>query len=102
MFTRKSFQNSFLEKIQAPEITCRFLTQALEESSSPHHLKFALRDAIRVYGLENIARKTGLRRQSIQKMFSEIGNPTHKNLVIILGALGLELTVKPIKTHSND
>ena len=49
-------------------------------------------------GVGYISEQTGIGRQTIYKMLSEKGNPTHKNLVTVLDALGLELTVRPKKS----
>ena len=83
-----------MEKLRDPELACHFLAQAIEENDI-HYLRVALGDIVRAYGVGDISDKTGIGRQTIYKMFSEKGNPTHKNLVTILDALGLALTVKP-------
>ena len=99
MTTKTSSQNSLFEKMLTPDIAYQFITKAID--GSPRRLKLALREVIRVYGIENVSRKTGLCRPTLHKMFSEIGNPTYNNLVIALEAIGLELTVRPIETREN-
>jgi len=41
-----------------------------------------------------VARKSGLCREQLYRSFSEQGNPTLRNLLAVLDALGLTLTVK--------
>ena len=63
----------------------------------PEYLKVALGDIVKAYGVGYISKQTGISRQTIYKMLSEKESPTHKNLVAILDALGLELIVRPKK-----
>jgi len=92
----KSFNDYLMEKLKDPELACHFISEAMIEHD-PEYLKVALGDIVKAYGVGYISEQTGLGRQTIYKMLSEKGNPTHKNLVAILDALGLELTVKPKK-----
>ncbi|MBI2520197.1 MAG: putative addiction module antidote protein [Bdellovibrio sp.] len=92
-----SFNDYLMEKLKDPELACHFISEAIEQNDSDY-LKVALGDIVKAYGVGYIAEQTGINRQTIYKMLSENGNPTHKNLVAILDALGLELTVRPKKT----
>jgi probable addiction module antidote protein len=92
-----SFNSYLIERLRDPLIACNYITEAIEEHD-PEYLKVALGDIVKAYGVAEISEKSGLSRQTIYKMLSEGGNPTHKNLVAILDAIGLELTVKPKKT----
>lgn len=96
----KSFNSYLIEKLTDPELACRFISEAMEEHD-PEYLKVALGDIVKAYGVSYISEKSGLGRQTIYKMLSEEGNPTHKNLVLILDAIGLELTVKPKNTKAS-
>lgn len=91
-----SFNDYLMEKLRDPELACHFISEAIKENDQDY-LKMALRDIVRAYGVGCISTQTGISRQTIYKMLSENGNPTHKNLVVILDALGLELTVRPKK-----
>lgn len=90
------FNDYMMERLKDPELACNFISEAIEEHD-PEYLKVALGDIVKAYGVGDISEKSGLNRQTIYKMLSESGNPTHKNLVAILDAIGLELTVKPKK-----
>ena len=89
-----SFNDYLMEKLKDPELACDFISDAIAEHD-PDYLKVALGDIVKAYGVGHISEKSGIGRQTIYKMLSEKGNPTHKNLVAILDALGLELTVRP-------
>ena len=99
MTTKTSSKNSLFEKILTPDIACQFIKKAI--NGNPHRFKRALGEIVRLHGIENVSRKTGLCRPTLHKMFSEIGNPTYKNLVIALEAIGLELTVRPIEARES-
>ena len=64
------------------------------EDGSPKEIARALGDVARSKGMTEIARQTGLGRQALYTALSEDGNPTLETLTAVLGALGLELTVK--------
>ena len=87
------FQDYLLERLRDPELAYHFILEAMEEKD-PGYLKVALGDVVRAYGVSYISEQTGIGRQTIYRMLSEKGNPTHKNLLAILDALGLELTVR--------
>ena len=48
-------------------------------------------------GVTELARKTGLRRQSLYRLFKK-GNPTLKTLVNILNGLGVRLEIRAVQS----
>ena len=88
-----SFNQYLMEELRNPRLACRFISDAISQGD-PDYLKTALGDIVKAYGVSNIARGTGISRQSIYKMFAKNGNPTHKSLIAILDYLGLKLAVK--------
>jgi probable addiction module antidote protein len=48
----------------------------------------------RAKGMSQIAAQTGLSREQLYRSFSENGNPTLKTTLVVMKALGLELTTK--------
>jgi probable addiction module antidote protein len=71
----------------------RYLDAALEEGDE-RVLLAALRDAAEaVGGMSELARRTGLSRESLYRALSERGNPRWSTLVAILRALGVRLSV---------
>lgn len=60
-------------------------------------LPLALRTAAEVLGMAELARRTGLSRETLYRTLSERGNPRLDTLGVILGAFGLRLSVQPTK-----
>lgn len=54
----------------------------------------ALDDVAKAYGVSNIAKQTGLNRESLYKMFKN-GNPIIDTLSTLFSVCGLELTFVP-------
>ncbi|WP_295527551.1 addiction module antidote protein [Novosphingobium sp. Chol11] len=71
-----------------------FYLEAAMEGNDPKHIASALGDVARSKGMSEIARKSGLGRQTLYSALSENGNPTLETLIAVLGALGLELTIQ--------
>ena len=61
------------------------------ESGNPHHLATAIGAVARARGLSQLARETGIKRQTLNKSFGPQGNPTLETLMTVLPALGLEI-----------
>lgn len=61
-------------------------------------LPLALRDAADVLGMAELARRTGLNRETLYRTLSENGNPRLDTLGAILDAFGLRLTVQPAQS----
>jgi probable addiction module antidote protein len=61
------------------------------ESGNPHYLATAIGAVARARGLSQLARETGIKRQTLNKSFGPQGNPTLETLLAVLPALGLEL-----------
>jgi probable addiction module antidote protein len=60
-------------------------------------LPLALREAADVLGMAELARRTGLNRETLYRTLSENGNPRLDTLRAILDAFGLRLSVQPAK-----
>lgn len=71
-----------------------YYLEAAMEGNDARHIASALGDVARSKGMTEIAKKAGLGRQALYNALSENGNPTLETLAAVLGALGLELTVK--------
>jgi probable addiction module antidote protein len=81
------------EHLETEEDILYYLEAAME-GHDPKHIARALGDVARSKGMTEIARKSGVGRQALYAALSENGNPTLETLTAVLGALGLELTVK--------
>lgn len=61
------------------------------ESGNAHYLATAIGAVARARGLTQLARETGIKRQTLNKSFGPQGNPTLETLMTVLSALGLEI-----------
>lgn len=91
--------NEFLitKLAKSEEFAVEYLNACLEEND-PKLLLRALRDVAEARGgLGDLAKKTGLNRESLYRMLSENGNPTIYSLNEVLDALGMQLQFAPKK-----
>jgi probable addiction module antidote protein len=68
-----------------------------DSQGDPVMVATALGDVARAIGMSQIARDTGVAREALYKALSAQGNPELRTIVHVLGALGLELSVRPRK-----
>jgi len=73
-----------------------YLQAALEEGD-PALVIHALGNIARARGMSQIARETGLRRESLYKALSPEGNPEFATVLKVVQALGIRLHAEP--TH---
>ena len=71
-----------------------YLEAALQEDDS-HLIAAALGDMARAKGMTQIARETGLGRESLYKALSPEGNAEFATIMKVIAALGLELHATP-------
>ena len=76
-----------------------YLDAALEEND-PRLITAALGDIARAKGMTQIARKTGLGRESLYKALSPEGNPEFSTVLKVVQALGLQLHARSGKTRN--
>ena len=72
-----------------------FISEALETGDAAYIAK-ALGVVARAKGMSQVAAETGLSREQLYRSFSEKGNPTLKNMLAVMKALGFGLTIKSI------
>ena len=73
-----------------------FLAEVVHDGDA-HALPLALRTAADVLGMTELARRTGLSRESLYRTLSSKGNPRLDTLTAILAAFDLRLSVAPAK-----
>jgi probable addiction module antidote protein len=81
--------------LQTPEDVAAYLEAAIEEGD-PKLIAAAMGDVARAKGITEIARKTGLGRESLYKALSAEGNPKFTTVIKVLRAFGLKLHATPI------
>jgi probable addiction module antidote protein len=85
------------EYLETEEDMVAYLEAALEEND-PTLVAAALGDITRAKGMTQIAKKTGLGRESLYKALSPEGNPEFSTVMKVLSALGLKLHAGTGKT----
>jgi probable addiction module antidote protein len=71
-----------------------YLEAALDEGD-PALIAAALGDIARAKGMTQIARETGLGRESLYKALSPEGNPEFATIMKVVSALGMKLHAAP-------
>ena len=84
------------EYLNSDEEMAAYLEAALEEGE-PAIVAAALGDIARARGMTQLARDTGLGRESLYKALSPSGNPEFSTIMKVVEALGLRLHASPIK-----
>lgn len=84
------------EHLDSPEMIAAYLDAAMEEND-PAFIAKAVGDVARAMGMSSLAEKAGLKRESLYKSLGEKGNPTLDTLTRVFSAMGLKLSVEPIK-----
>lgn len=79
-----------MEHLETEEDMAAYLEAALEDGD-PALVAAALGDIARAKGITQIARETGLGRESLYKALSPEGNPEFATVLKVIKALGLKL-----------
>lgn len=81
------------EYLKTEEDMVMYLQVCLEEAGDdPAFITKALGTIARAKGMTQLARDTGLGRESLYKSLSEEGNPSFATVLKVLSALGIKLT----------
>jgi len=85
-----------LELRRDAEFAMEYLKAAMDERDEPRVLLDALRQLTEARGgITKIAKKAGIKRESLSRALSSRGNPRFSTLAAIAKAVGLRLTVEP-------
>lgn len=95
MATIQTYPWDAAEHLETQEDIAAYLEAALEDGD-PSLVVAALGDIARSKGMTNIARETGLGRESLYKALSIEGNPEFATVLKVLQSLGLRFQVVPI------
>ena len=87
------------EHLNTEEDMAAYLEAALEEGDS-NLIAAALGDIARAKGMSQVARESGLGRESLYKALSPAGNPEFATILKVVAALGLQLHVSPAGAKS--
>lgn len=83
-----------VEHLKTEEDMVAYLEATLEDGD-PALIAAALGDIARAKGMTQIARETGLGRESLYKALSPEGNPEFATVLRVVKALGLRLHASP-------
>jgi probable addiction module antidote protein len=93
----KNYREDLLERLKDADYAAEYLAQVLAENDKAAFL-MALKDVVEATGgMSAMAKRVGLKRPSLYKVFSKRGNPTFDTLQAILEALGLRVTIATAK-----
>ena len=98
MSTIKTRPFDMANYLTSEEDVAEYLRQVLEDGD-PAELGAALGDIARARGMTQLARDTGLSRESLYKSLSGERAPNSDTLFKVIKAMGLKLTVEPIAPH---
>ena len=88
------------EHLETEEDMAAYLEAALE-GNDPSLIAAALGDIAKAKGMSQIAKQTGLGRESLYKALSPEGNPEFSTILKVVSALGLQLHVASGKDGKN-
>ena len=84
------------DHLRTPEEMAAYLEACITEAEGDTSFVVkALGDIARAKGMTQIAKVTGLGRESLYKALSAEGNPQFDTIVRVAKALGLEISVRP-------
>jgi probable addiction module antidote protein len=83
------------EHLDTPEGIAAYLEAALEDGD-PKLIAAALGDIARARGMSQLARDTGLARESLYRALSPDGNPAFGTVLKVLRTFGVRLEARPI------
>lgn len=80
------------EYLETDEDIIVYLDEALK-TSDPKLFQAALGDVAKSYGMTELARKTGLGRESLYKALTTVGNPSFQTITKVVEALGGKVSI---------
>ncbi len=94
MVKAKNYKEHLLKQLKKTEEAAAYLNAALNDDD-PHVFLLALRDIAEAKGgLGWLADQADLNRENLYRTLSLKGNPRFFNLLAVLDAIGLELTIR--------
>jgi probable addiction module antidote protein len=88
------------EHLDTPEAIAAYLEAAFEDGD-PGLIAAAIGDVARARGMADLARETGLSRESLYRTLSGDGNPSFSTILKILQTFGVRLEAKPVVTKAS-
>lgn len=99
----RSWDNFMHDELTNPAQAQAYLEVAIEEfqdNGDVEHFLEALRYLAKARGgMAEVARKTGLSRESLYRTLSQRGNPRFRTVLGVINALGMRFRVEPSETQ---
>jgi probable addiction module antidote protein len=94
----RSHEEATIESFRKdPNFAAEYLTAVLEDGDQ-EELMLALRRMSKAFGgMSKLAQKAKLNVNTLYRTLSAKGNPELKSLRALLGAMGMQLTVRPLR-----
>ena len=91
----RNYWKDLIEDLKDPRESAAYLNAALEEGNKQAFL-LALKHVVEAQGgMSAFAKKSGLSRVSLYKIFSKKGNPEFGSLLAVLKTLGIDFKLAP-------
>ncbi len=97
MMSTKTKTFDVAEFLEDEGIIAEYLNTALEDPN-PEMLLLAVRNIARARGMTQLARDTGLGRESLYKALSEGAKPRYDTILKVVRALGVKLHAEPLRS----
>ena len=94
-----SYHDELMKALRGPAERAEYVNAAMEDGDPKVLLKALRNVAEATGGMQHLARKAKLSRESLYKMLSPRGNPELSSLERVLRSLGLGLRVEPQKAR---
>jgi len=85
--------------LDSEEMMAEYLAACLEDEN-PDVFLSALADVAKAKGMSQVARDSGLGRESLYKALAPGAHPRHETIRKVVEALGLKITITPIEAHA--
>jgi probable addiction module antidote protein len=85
--------------LKTPEAIAAYLTEALATDDAAY-ICAALDTVARAKGMSNIAKETGLSRESLYKSFSGSSKPEFDTVRKVINSFGVRLVAEPVETKA--
>jgi probable addiction module antidote protein len=83
------------EYLKTPAAVAAYLTEAFE-TNDPAYICTAFDTVARAKGMGDVAKATGLSRESLYKTFKETAKPEFDTVRKVMGSFGVKLVAEPI------
>jgi probable addiction module antidote protein len=84
------------EYLESPDAQAEFIAAALETGDAAY-ISHAFGVIAKARGMSQLARDTGLSRESLYRALSRDGNPGFSTILKVAHALGVKLTAEPAR-----